>query len=825
MISLTLKRNIAKIFLILVVTPMLFSATTVYGGGLGAPVPGGPVDPLTGQGVMDNLFGTQGANGLGGGGATGGTSITPPTPKATTVDSLNINMLTCAVDLGACIIVYAAYALFVKLPNWISYIVGVVANALFAYGLSSDTFNQPAFVNPGWVICRDIANTFFIFVLLYIAILTILGTLSGGIKKMLMSLIIVALFMNFSMYITRFVVDVGNVFAIEFYNQFDNDIGFHIDFPGIQEKDVASGFADSITSGTLDVVNAAVSNGLEDWTWIVLVFFITGALKIVFIFVFLAASFLMIGRVAMIWILMIVSPLAFFSYAVPGYQGYFKQWTTALVNQAVFPVIFFFFVYIAMMLSNATLHNVFDKLEKQGQGGTFFAVLLPLMIQFAIVAAFLLYGLTQAKKLAGDAGSKASGYLSTAAGAGMGVAAWSGRKAIGGSSSYFRNRLSEDKVKELQSSKTGRILLAGLDKAGAASYDVRNSKMVGKATGVAGINFGQGGGQGGYAKGLAEQDKQNLDTYKNLKDDGQKAKYIESLAGFGLMGKGPSNALDQDAQARRLLQSLPFNERMKLIENAPDEKTRNFLRRVNKGIGQEQSVEQHKEAHKNLAEKPKEQLKNLLSMRETKDSSGKVIKKGLSETEMKKVYKGLSESDRLEMESLAENDTDRNFLKDLRGKVHADMSERQRAGAKSEGKKFEREQIFHTQRTTIENHVNAYESAAADKKEEMKREVKQIMGDIDESMFSELDGELFTNELVASNLSVKQFNKIETGKNFHFSENQRNKIRSNLSPETRNALNLDPMEQARRVNLRPGETVTNAGVILPAGSQNPSNPT
>jgi hypothetical protein len=90
-------------------------------------------------------------------------------------------------------------------------------------GYSIDSNSYPTtgdtFVTKGWRIMRDLSNMLFIFVLLYIAIATILDI--GGVNtgKMIGTVIIVALLINFSMFFVKVIVDAGNIMTRMFYNQ------------------------------------------------------------------------------------------------------------------------------------------------------------------------------------------------------------------------------------------------------------------------------------------------------------------------------------------------------------------------------------------------------------------------------------------------------------------------------------------------------------------------------------------------------------------------------------------------------------------------------
>jgi hypothetical protein len=236
------------------------------------------------------------------------------------------------------------YAFLVSIPHMLVKLASYIFDSMWAFGLSSATYNQGDFVNTGWVVCRDLANTFFIFVLLYIAIGTILQLSGVSTKQLLSTLIVVALLINFSMYITRFVVDMGNIFALEFYSTFPVDPSPPIKIDGIQAHKVGEGFMNALLDPLTNIIQNIPTKGtfgLKAYT-IALV----GIEMLIVAFIFLVSGFLLMGRVVAIWIIMIVSPLAFFSFILPKLKGaIWSKWVSNLTDQAFFPAIFLFFIY------------------------------------------------------------------------------------------------------------------------------------------------------------------------------------------------------------------------------------------------------------------------------------------------------------------------------------------------------------------------------------------------------------------------------------------------------------------------------------------------
>lgn len=704
---------------------------------------------------------------------TGGT----PPPNST---APNISALECLFGSTAkCILVYASWLLFIKIPMVLMELAGIISNALFAYGLSSNAYDQPLFVNPGWVICRDIANTFFIFALLYIAIMTILGKLSGQVKGLLVSLIIVALFMNFSMYITRFVVDVGNVIALEFYNQFQPpDWGaFYVDFPGIFERDMNAPFMASIgrTNGVMTVADKLINS--PDWPWAIFLYFCIGALVILWIFVLMAASFLMIGRVAMIWILMIVSPLAFFAYASMFFKEKFGTWSHMLIQQTFFPAIFLFFVYIAAMLCEATINNLATGLsDPNGQGGL--AMIVTISIQFGLVAAFLIYGLKTATSMSGAAGAAASKYLTMGVGAGLGAAAYGARNLAGRTAGLAKLGLGEERMANLKTSVVGRVGLGALNKMETSSFDVRNTSLA-TAAGAAGLNFGKGTAKS-YAQKQAEGDKEKSEIFKGLKTDEQRIKYLHSIEGPNVFGKGPAHFADADASARRLISSLPVADQQRLIEKAEGSDKR-FLQRINASVAKDYGATGMAELYKSKEGAPKEQAALVSQFMETKRPD-----------EVHDMMKTLTPANRAEIEKHIRTE-DRDALKEINKKVFEKLKPKQQEAAKREVQNFEAEEKFTEDRNALEEKLAAYKTEVdTAKREKIEEEVDGIFNSLQSNKVTELGGDTLTDELITKKLKYGDVDKIKRANKL--TRAQEDELYKNLSQPVKDQLKISPAE-------------------------------
>jgi hypothetical protein len=70
-----------------------------------------------------------------------------------------------------------------------------------------------AAIDTLWSVVRDFFNIIFIFAIIYLGFKMILGSDDSGTKRALVYLIIAALLVNFSLFISKFIVDFSNILA------------------------------------------------------------------------------------------------------------------------------------------------------------------------------------------------------------------------------------------------------------------------------------------------------------------------------------------------------------------------------------------------------------------------------------------------------------------------------------------------------------------------------------------------------------------------------------------------------------------------------------
>jgi hypothetical protein len=644
------------------------------------------------------------------------------------------------IRLGDCLVL-VEYWLMVGVPRWIFHLAAKVFDTLWAFGLSSNTFSldntTDNFVNIGWVVCRDVANTFFIFILLYIAIMTIIGQLGGNLKSFLSTLIVVALLINFSMFITRFVVDVGNVFAIEFYSTFPPSANYTacppLTFDGIEEHCISEGFMNALLNPVFNLLLRLPDQGTVVLRMVAVAF--TGLEILVVTFIFLISSFLLLGRVVAIWILMILAPLAFFSHILPYFKGkIWGPWLSHLIAQTFFPAIFLFFIYLAARIAqgNSWLINMFNA-SKTPEVTT--EALLRLGLQFATINFFLIYGMKLAKDMSGQAGAMASKF---GVGAVLGGTAIVGRKFIGRAANWAQNTQTAKQL--AANSKIARYALKNtVGRAAEGSWDARSSSLGGSLIKTIGADVGQAGGQGGYVGQRQVAAREILGGYNALKGDPKmQAQYAASLEKFG--GRGMQINADQDTKA--LMSQLTVQQQNELIDAAKGTKNEEYLKQVRKSLAEDMTPGQQIEAAKAEFELKKTDPRAMADYAEMLHKEGK-------DSYLAPMTKGLSAKEWYDMESSATGDM-RTTLKTTREEAFAKLKPIQRAQME---KDFVSEQNLGDFKASMKNYQAATEAKDAKLKEQYEKEVGEKFMNLRSQQIQGLDGNILIQNPVARNIS------------------------------------------------------------------------
>jgi len=196
-----------------------------------------------------------------------------------------------------------------------------------------------------WETFRDAANIALIFVFLFIAIMTILGSQNYGARRLLAKAIIVALILNFSLFFARLVPDLANQLAVQFHKSM---VTFEAK-AAVQQTATAATQNQAFLGGTKVEVNGlsgafmqvlgitsvlnwdAINNAMTDSGPIGTGRQATFGIGMAILFftlagVFFSAALLLISRLIILIILMVLSAPAFVAYALPKTSNLGSTW-------------------------------------------------------------------------------------------------------------------------------------------------------------------------------------------------------------------------------------------------------------------------------------------------------------------------------------------------------------------------------------------------------------------------------------------------------------------------------------------------------------------
>lgn len=330
-------------------------------------------------------------------------------PSVVNAASMFGGALDCLSNPGDCVAVIIGY--FIQAILYLlSILLGMVGNILDKV-LRFKSFVTPGVVT-GWEVVRDLVNMGFILVLLAVAFGTILNLKDYNVKEILPKLVVVALLINFSLPLVTMVVDASQIVMISIYNAMAGGLSGDCaaSTPGNCLSNLA-GIKDLLVQSS-DTEQLKLGSH-EPWT-------VVGNLILatIFLFVFIGVlsvgTLLLVVRIVGIWMIMIFSPLAFFSYILPGMKSISSSWQKKLWQYTFFGPIYMFFLWISLILLTSVPSMMsaegWDKATIfEGKPVSDFFKYLANVLQFILVIVMLMWSFVITRKLGiqyGDAWAK-----------------------------------------------------------------------------------------------------------------------------------------------------------------------------------------------------------------------------------------------------------------------------------------------------------------------------------------------------------------------------------------------------------------------------------
>lgn len=191
-------------------------------------------------------------------------------------------------------------------------------------------FIHSSAVNYGWKVVRDLCNMFFVLILLIISFATILRVESYNLKTWLPKLVIMAVLINFSKLICGLFIDFSQVIMLTFINAIKDIAGANLtEMLGISKILTASKGKEV---GFMSIIGSMI---------LALIMVVIATVVILTVMVMLAM------RIIMIWIYVVLSPLAYLLAAFPQGKQYSERWWSDFSKNIIIGPIIAFFLWLA----------------------------------------------------------------------------------------------------------------------------------------------------------------------------------------------------------------------------------------------------------------------------------------------------------------------------------------------------------------------------------------------------------------------------------------------------------------------------------------------
>ncbi len=362
------------------------------------------------------------------------------------------------------------------LINFVGYLLTMVMMALIWIAQYNNFANSTAVAN-GWVIVRDICNMFFVLILLVIAIGTILKLDDFSATRLLKKFILMAIFINFSRLICGLIIDVSQVVMLTFVNGFKTIGGGSLA--------TVLGLPQIIDGVVLD--RSGANAGIDRWALMV-GYLLAFVYVVVALIVVTAMVIILVMRVVMLWIYIILSPLAYLLNVIPKTGKWSSMIWEEFTKEVITGPVLAFFIWLSFVTLNATSFSTEMAIDTApstsptsayantsgGNGSAPSDASTAFLFKFVISIGMLMGGLIVTQKIGAAGGKVAGSALKTAQGT---LSTMTGARYVSERAKAFGNR--REKARKEKVDRSADWLNRGYTMATAAPKTA--VKMVGEA--------------------------------------------------------------------------------------------------------------------------------------------------------------------------------------------------------------------------------------------------------------------------------------------------------------------------------------------------------
>ena len=285
-------------------------------------------------------------------------------------------------------VIWILYWVYVLFSQFVS-----LAATIFLWVIDSGVFSalmNDTAIYTVWLTVRDFCNIFFILVLLFSAFATIFQLEKYEWKKTLPTLIIMALLVNFSFPISRFVIDLANV-PMYFFAQNVSGGANQITGEVLSASKIQGIILPKINSADDAAKNAYVPQMFAA----VICMFLFGAS-------FLVLALLMLIRMIALAILVMFSPIGFVGMITPALHKFAHDWWDKLFKWAFYGPISVMLVLVAITVMKAGSDVQASNPMQNLVGADWLSTFISSIAFFTIPIVLFWIAITQAEKYSND---------------------------------------------------------------------------------------------------------------------------------------------------------------------------------------------------------------------------------------------------------------------------------------------------------------------------------------------------------------------------------------------------------------------------------------
>ncbi|MBT4850375.1 hypothetical protein HON36_06020 [Candidatus Parcubacteria bacterium] len=430
------------------------------------------------------------------------------------------------------------YYIGVAFPAWI---LMIELKLLPMIGQYND-FTRENGVVVGWTALRDLANMFFILILLIISFATILRIDRFGYRQLLSKLIIMAVLINFSMTITGLLIDFSQVIMLTFIDAV---------------KDVTAGNI-MVSLGLGSITSFGEQTGSVQGIDFLKAVLLGSVMMVIAVVVVAAFMLVLTARIVKLWILIVVSPMVFLAYAFPLTEKYYSQWVDELTKQLISGPTLAFFLWLSFtIVGSGNVSDNFTKYAPPGDNGSEIsaAASTPNIVNYVISISMLVGALGFAAQQNSAAAALSNKFKSGSKKLG-GMAAkrvWQGGRSAGGAGGVKGAFVSAGGVVAGKLRGLG-VGMQGKDKDGNDKKGKGNA-VLRKVLGGAGRKAERAGieGEAHSAAAASTRDKGMQEAMKNM-NPAQQKRYLELKGGDKESGAAKGRFSGGDSARRLMIQ-------------------------------------------------------------------------------------------------------------------------------------------------------------------------------------------------------------------------------------------------------------------------------